>query len=98
MEVGKRREAEMAKLRRDHEEANLNHETQLGALRKKHADAVAELSEQLETVQKQKQKVDKGKYSCVCSNVQLHCAATLARASYARIKHRFRPSASRARA
>lgn len=51
----------MAKLRRDLEEANLNHETQLGALRKKHNDAVAELSDQLDQLQKQRQKAEKDK-------------------------------------
>ncbi|CAD5211296.1 unnamed protein product [Bursaphelenchus okinawaensis] len=59
VEVNKKREAELAKLRRDLEEANLNHETQLGSLRKKHTDAVAELSDQLEQLQKQKQKAEK---------------------------------------
>lgn len=51
----------MAKLRRDLEEANLNHETQLAALRKKHNDAVAELSDQLDQLQKQRQKAEKDK-------------------------------------
>uniref|UniRef100_A0A915CQN1 Myosin-3 n=1 Tax=Ditylenchus dipsaci TaxID=166011 RepID=A0A915CQN1_9BILA len=61
IEVNKKREAELAKLRRDLEEANLNHETQLGALRKKHTDAVAELSDQLEQMQKQRAKIEKDK-------------------------------------
>lgn len=47
------------------EEANLNHETQLGALRKKHTDAIAELSDQLEQLQKQKQKADKDRQQAV---------------------------------
>ncbi|KAI1720615.1 myosin head (motor domain) domain-containing protein [Ditylenchus destructor] len=61
MEINKKREAELAKLRRDLEENNLNHETQLGALRKKHNDAVAELTDQLEQMQKLKVKVEKDK-------------------------------------
>jgi myosin heavy chain 6/7 len=59
VEVNKKREAELAKLRRDLEEANLNHENQLGALRKKHTDSVAELTDQLEQLQKQRQKTEK---------------------------------------
>lgn len=61
IEINKKREAELAKLRRDLEENNLNHETQLGALRKKHNDAVAELTDQLEQMQKIKVKVEKDK-------------------------------------
>jgi len=61
IELNKKREAELAKLRRDLEESNLNHETQLGSLRKKHNDAVAELTDQLEQLQKIKVKVEKDK-------------------------------------
>ncbi|TKR70123.1 hypothetical protein L596_022184 [Steinernema carpocapsae] len=61
IEMNKKREAELAKLRRDLEESNMNHETQLGSLRKKHNDSVAELSDQLEQVQKLKVKVEKDK-------------------------------------
>jgi myosin heavy chain 6/7 len=57
--VNKKREAELAKLRRDLEEANMNHENQLGALRKKHNDAVAEMGENLDGLQKAKTKMDK---------------------------------------
>ncbi|KAK0408652.1 hypothetical protein QR680_004074 [Steinernema hermaphroditum] len=61
IEMNKKREAELAKLRRDLEESNQNHETQLGSLRKKHNDAVAELTDQLEQVQKLKVKAEKDK-------------------------------------
>jgi myosin heavy chain 6/7 len=61
VEINKKREAELAKLRRDLEESNMNHETQLGSLRKKHTDAVAELSDQVEQLQKLKVKVEKDK-------------------------------------
>ncbi len=56
VELNKKREAELAKLRRDLEEAGMNHENQLGALRKKHNDAVAELGDQLDQLAKQKLK------------------------------------------
>ncbi|VDD85927.1 unnamed protein product [Enterobius vermicularis] len=65
IEMNKKREAEVAKLRRDIEEANMNHEGQLVALRKKHADAVAELSDQLDQIQKQRQKIEKEKAQIV---------------------------------
>ncbi|MCP9264595.1 Myosin-4 [Dirofilaria immitis] len=61
IELNKKREAEMAKLKRDLEENNMNHELQISALRKKHNDAVAELSDQLEQMQKMKAKLDKDK-------------------------------------
>lgn len=56
VEMNKKREAELAKLRRDLEESNMNHESQLAALRKKHNDAVAEMGEQLDQLQKAKAK------------------------------------------
>ena len=43
------------------QENNMNHELQIAALRKKHNDAVAELSDQLEQLQKSKVKIDKEK-------------------------------------
>uniref|UniRef100_A0A0N5B084 Myosin motor domain-containing protein n=1 Tax=Syphacia muris TaxID=451379 RepID=A0A0N5B084_9BILA len=61
IEINKRREAEMAKLKRDLEENSLNHETIVAALRKKNSGIVAELSDQLEQLQKLKAKGDKDK-------------------------------------
>lgn len=43
----------------------MNHESQLAALRKKHNDAVAELSDQLDQIQKQKHKLEKDKLQYV---------------------------------
>jgi hypothetical protein len=56
VEVNKKREAEVQKLRRDLEEAHFQCEAQVAVLRKKQQDAVSELSEQLEHSQKAKQK------------------------------------------
>uniref|UniRef100_A0A8V0X0N1 Myosin-7 n=1 Tax=Gallus gallus TaxID=9031 RepID=A0A8V0X0N1_CHICK len=61
LELNKKREAEFQKLRRDLEEATLQHEATAAALRKKHADSVAELSEQLDNLQRVKQKLEKEK-------------------------------------
>ncbi|CAI4223566.1 unnamed protein product [Auanema sp. JU1783] len=61
MELNKKREAELSKLRRDLEDVAINNETAMAALRKKHNDAVAELSDQLDTVQKMRGKLEKDK-------------------------------------
>ncbi len=54
--LNKKREAELAKLQRDMEEANMNHEDQMAAMRKKHNEAVAEMGDQLEQMQKSRAK------------------------------------------
>ncbi|XP_043912234.1 myosin heavy chain, skeletal muscle, adult-like [Protopterus annectens] len=61
IEMNKKREAELLKLRRDLEEATLQHEATAAALRKKHADSVAELGEQIDNLQRVKQKLEKEK-------------------------------------
>ncbi|NXY59147.1 MYH7 protein, partial [Callaeas wilsoni] len=61
LELNKKREAEFLKLRRDLEEATLQHEALAAALRKKHADSVAELGEQIDSLQRVKQKLEKEK-------------------------------------
>nr|4XA1_A Chain A, Gp7-MYH7(1173-1238)-EB1 chimera protein [synthetic construct]4XA1_B Chain B, Gp7-MYH7(1173-1238)-EB1 chimera protein [synthetic construct]4XA1_C Chain C, Gp7-MYH7(1173-1238)-EB1 chimera protein [synthetic construct]4XA1_D Chain D, Gp7-MYH7(1173-1238)-EB1 chimera protein [synthetic construct] len=50
-----------SKMRRDLEEATLQHEATAAALRKKHADSVAELGEQIDNLQRVKQKLEKEK-------------------------------------
>lgn len=49
------------KLRRDLEEATLQHEAMVATLRKKHADSAAELAEQIDNLQRVKQKLEKEK-------------------------------------
>uniref|UniRef100_A0A3Q1GZK9 Myosin-4-like n=1 Tax=Acanthochromis polyacanthus TaxID=80966 RepID=A0A3Q1GZK9_9TELE len=61
VEMNKKREAEFQKLRRDLEESTLHHEAIAAALRKKHADSVAELGEQIDNLQRVKQKLEKEK-------------------------------------
>ncbi|XP_055702051.1 myosin heavy chain, muscle isoform X12 [Phlebotomus papatasi] len=61
IELNKKREAELAKLRRDLEEANIQHESTLANLRKKHNDAVAEMAEQVDQLNKLKAKAEKEK-------------------------------------
>ncbi|XP_030645536.1 myosin heavy chain, fast skeletal muscle-like [Chanos chanos] len=61
IEMNKKREAEFQKLRRDLEESSLQHDATSAALRKKHADTVSELGEQIDNLQRVKQKLEKEK-------------------------------------
>ncbi|XP_037837694.1 myosin-7 isoform X1 [Kryptolebias marmoratus] len=61
IEMNKKREAELQKLRRDLEEATLHHESTTATLRKKQADTVADLGEQIDNLQRVKQKLEKEK-------------------------------------
>uniref|UniRef100_A0A8D0FDR0 Myosin heavy chain n=1 Tax=Strix occidentalis caurina TaxID=311401 RepID=A0A8D0FDR0_STROC len=61
IEMNKKREAEFQKMRRDLEEATLQHEATAATLRKKHADSTAELGEQIDNLQRVKQKLEKEK-------------------------------------
>uniref|UniRef100_A0A674K1U5 Myosin heavy chain 15 n=1 Tax=Terrapene triunguis TaxID=2587831 RepID=A0A674K1U5_9SAUR len=61
LEMNKKREAEFLKLRRDLEEATLHYEATAANLRKKHADSMAELGEQVDNLQRVKQKLEKEK-------------------------------------
>ncbi|XP_008292043.1 myosin-1-like isoform X1 [Stegastes partitus] len=60
-ELNKKREAEYQRLRRDLEESTLQHESITATLRKKQADSVAELSDQIDNLQRVKQKLEKEK-------------------------------------
>ncbi|XP_075040962.1 myosin heavy chain, skeletal muscle, adult-like [Mixophyes fleayi] len=61
IEMNKKREAEFQKLRHDLDQSTLQHEAVAAALRKKHADSVAELGEQVDNLQRVKQKLEKEK-------------------------------------
>ncbi|XP_077412941.1 myosin-1-like [Vanacampus margaritifer] len=61
VEANKKQEVEFLKLRRELEERSLQHEATTAALRKKHADTVVELGEQLDNIQRVRQKLDKEK-------------------------------------
>ncbi|XP_077289741.1 myosin heavy chain isoform X31 [Arctopsyche grandis] len=64
IELNKKREAELSKLRRDLEESNIQHEGTLANLRKKHNDAVAEMGEQVDQLNKLKAKAEHDRASC----------------------------------
>merc|ERR1712243_516259 len=54
MELNKKREAEVQKLRRDLEESHIQQESTLLNLKKKHQDAVSEMTEQIDQLTKMK--------------------------------------------
>ncbi|XP_029994304.1 myosin-7B-like [Sphaeramia orbicularis] len=62
--LNRKREADFLKMRRELEEAGLHHEATAVTLRKKHSDTVAELSEQIDNLQRAKQKLEKEKVEC----------------------------------
>ena len=59
LDLNRRREAELAKLRVDLEEANVQHEITAAQLRKKHQDAVAEMADQIDQLNKGKARLEK---------------------------------------
>ena len=75
VELNKKREAEVQKLRKDLEEARIQQEATLSSLKKKHQDAVAEMSEQIDQLSKMKAKIEKDKNS-IMHEVQDVRAAT----------------------
>ncbi|XP_061556925.1 myosin-8-like [Phycodurus eques] len=61
VEMNKKHEAEFQRLRRDLEDGTLQHEAVTVALRKKQADSVAQLGEQIDNLQRIKQKLEEEK-------------------------------------
>merc|ERR1719434_337708 len=61
IELNKKREAELAKLKADLDETNINHEGTLAALRQKHNNNMAEMGEQIDSLNKMKAKAEKDK-------------------------------------
>merc|ERR1719510_2477385 len=61
IELNKKRESEVTKLRRDLEEAHIQQEAVLIGLKKKHQDSIAEMTEQVEQLNKMKAKIEKDK-------------------------------------
>merc|ERR1711915_740901 len=63
VDLNKKREAEIGKLRRDLEESNIQHDGTLVSLKKKNVDATSEMSEQVDQLNKMKQKIEKEKHA-----------------------------------
>merc|ERR1712223_2126399 len=75
VELNKKREAEVGKLRKDLEEAHIQQESTMMNLKRKHQDAVAEMSEQIDQLTKMKSKIekDKGAISNETTGVRAAC-------------------------
>jgi len=56
VEINRRRDTEMQKMQRDLEDAQSQNEAQLSTFRKKHQEAVNQLTEQMDQLHKVKQK------------------------------------------
>merc|ERR1739836_223417 len=54
IELNKKRELELAKLKTDLDELNINHEGTLAALRQKHNNNMSEMGEQIDSLNKMK--------------------------------------------
>merc|ERR1712241_1558695 len=63
VELNKKRDSEIGKLRKDLEEANIQQESVMMNLKRKHQDAIAEMSEQIDQPSKMKAKIEKDKNS-----------------------------------
>merc|ERR1712025_304806 len=61
IELNKKREAELAKLKAELEEANIQHEGTLAAMRSKHNNTMAEMGENIDGLNKNKAKAEKDK-------------------------------------
>ena len=59
IEINRKRETELNQLRSDMDTQNEEHEKSVADLKKKHANAIAELEEQVENLQKSKNKLEK---------------------------------------
>merc|ERR1719188_2875180 len=63
VELNKKRDFEIGKLRKDLEESNIQQESTMMNLKRKHQDAIAEMSEQIDQLSKMKAKIEKDKNS-----------------------------------
>merc|ERR1712004_437645 len=61
IELNKKREAELAKLKSELDESNIAHEGTLAALRQKHNNNMSEMGEQIDSLNKMKAKAEKDK-------------------------------------
>merc|ERR1719342_1552250 len=75
VELNKKREAEVAKLRKDIEECKIQFEAVIIGLQKKQQDSVAEMGEQIEQLQKMKSKIDKDKALIINETSEVRAAS-----------------------
>lgn len=65
VELNKKRDTEVVKLRRDLEESHIQRDATVASMKKKQNDSVAEMNEQIEQLSKMKTKVEKDKNQIV---------------------------------
>merc|ERR1719195_1189122 len=75
VELNKKREAEIVKLRKDVEESNIANASVLGNLKRKQGDSVLEMQEQIDALCKMKAKIEKDKQT-IMAEIQDARAAT----------------------
>merc|ERR1711935_430773 len=75
VELNKKREAEVGKLRKDVEEHNIQQESIMANLKRKQGDAIAEMGEQVDALGKMKAKIEKDKV-CIINEIADARAAT----------------------
>merc|ERR1712106_1246491 len=61
IELNKKRESEVTRMRKDLEEANIQRDATITSLKRKQQDAIAETSEQIDQLAKMKAKIEKDK-------------------------------------
>jgi len=74
IELNKKREAEVSKLRKDLEESKIQQDATVGSLKKKHQDAIAEMSEQIDQLGKMKAKIDQDKIKIMAEIADVRAA------------------------
>merc|ERR1711983_593830 len=74
IELNKKRENEVGKLRKDIEEARISNESVLLNLKKKHQDAISEMSEQIDQLTKMKSKIEKDKTKIQKNGLRLNAS------------------------
>merc|ERR1719483_1562251 len=75
IELNKKREAELVKLRRDIEECVIQNEATLVSLKKKQQDSISEMSEQVDQLAKMKAKIEKDKAQIMAEIADVRAAA-----------------------
>merc|ERR1719384_1621039 len=74
IELNKKRESEVAKLRKDVEECRIQHDATCVSMKKKQQDAVAEMSEQIDQLSKMKAKIEKDKNQIIAEIADVRAA------------------------
>jgi len=74
IELNKKRESEVSKLRKDLEESKIQQDATVTSLKKKQQDAIAEMSEQIDQLGKMKSKIDQDKIKIMAEIADVRAA------------------------